>query len=129
MMTKLSKINDSLPDLILGESIFCIIAELILFFVFPNRLYNAIGLMAGFITAVFWAYNMSRGLDKAVSMDEGSAVRNMQKGTALRYGVSLIVLGVLIITGFGNPITAFVGMMGLKLAAYASPLMHKIFRR
>ena len=52
MMTKLSKINDSLPDLLLGELIYCIIAGVIIYIFFPNRVYNLIGLalVAGIVS-------------------------------------------------------------------------------
>ncbi len=129
MMTRIRKINDSLPGLLLGEIIFCILAGTVIFIFFDNKFYNSLGLLAGLAVAVFWAINMSMGLNDAVDRDESEAVKKMQRGTAVRYGIALIVLGILVLTGIGNPITAFVGMIGLKLAAYATPITDKIFRR
>ena len=101
MMTRLRKINDSLPGLLLGEIIFCILAGAVVFIFFDNKFYNSLGL-AGLAVAVFWAINMSMGLNDAVDRDESEAVKKMQRGTAVRYGIALIVLGILMLTGIGE---------------------------
>ena len=43
----------------------------------------------------------------------------------IRYFVVIIVFGILMITRIGNPLAAFVGVMGLKVSAYVQPMLSK----
>ena len=47
----------------------------------------------------------------------------------IRYLAVILVLGVLMITEVGNPIAAFVGIIGLKVSAYIQPLFAKLSHR
>lgn len=128
-MKKLKEINESLPELFIGILIFGFLAEIIPVWFVSDRIGYTIGLLAGVVTALFWAWHMAWALNSAFDCDESTAVKQMQKSTAIRYGVSLIVLGVLLMTGIGNPLAACAGMLGLKVSAYLSPFTHKLFRR
>jgi hypothetical protein len=72
---------------------------------------------------------MAWSLDRALDMEEGDAVKKMQLHNILRYGVVVVVFFLLLYSGLGNPIVAFLGVMGLKVAAYIQPITHKFFRR
>lgn len=128
-MKRLREVNDSLPDLFAGILIFGLLAELIPVWFVSDKTGYTIGLVIGIISALFVAWHMAWTLDKAFSYDEETATRQLQKGSALRYGAQLVVLGILMVTGFGNPLAAFLGMWGLKVSAYLSPFTHKLFRR
>ena len=47
----------------------------------------------------------------------------------LRYFVIFVLFAAVAITGIGNPIMVFVGIMGLKIAAYLQPFAHKLTMR
>lgn len=128
-MKKIFRGNDALPDLVIGIAIFGIIALIIPIFFVQQKLYYAAGLLIGLCCAVFSACHMAKGISQAVDYDEGTATRRMQKGSAFRYGVELVVLGILMIFNFASPIAAFIGMISLKVSAYLSPFTHKLFRR
>lgn len=128
-MKKPGEINNSLPDLFMGILIFGAIAELIPVWFVNDKAGYTIGLLIGIVTAIFVAWQMAWSLDKAFDYDEETATKRLQKNSALRYGVQLVVLGILMITGLGNPLSAFLGMWSLKVAAYAAPITHKLFRR
>ncbi|MGN0133039.1 MAG: ATP synthase subunit I [Lachnospiraceae bacterium] len=128
-MRKLRDINDSLPALFLGILAFGFLAEIIPIWFVDDKTGYTVGLLAGIATALFAAWHMAWTLDKAFGLDEGTATKQMQKNSALRYGVQLIVLGVLMITGIGNPLSAILGMIGLKVSAYLAPFTDKLFRR
>ena len=51
--------------------------------------------------------------------------------TGAGYGVLVVVmiLGILMVTKIGNPLAAFVGVMGLKVSAYAQPMFSKLTSR
>jgi heme O synthase-like polyprenyltransferase len=128
-MKKLKEINESLPDLILGILLFGILAEVLPIWFIQDKAGYTIGLILGVMTAVFAAWHMAWSMDKAFDYDEGTATKQLQKSSTLRYGVQLIVLGVLLVTGVGNPIAAVLGMWSLKVAAYLAPFTHKLIRR
>ena len=128
-MKKPGEINSSLPDLFAGILIFGALAEIIPVWFVNDKAGYTIGLLIGIVTAMFVAWHMAWSLDRAFEFDEGTATKRLQKNSALRYGVQLIVLGILIITEAGNPLSAFLGMWRLKVAAYTAPFTHKLFRR
>lgn len=128
-MKKPGEINSSLPDLFAGILIFGALAEIIPVWFVNDKAGYTIGLLIGIVTAMFVAWHMAWSLNRAFEFDEGTATKRLQKNSALRYGVQLIVLGLLIITEAGNPLSAFLGMWSLKVAAYTAPFTHKLFRR
>lgn len=128
-MKRLSEINESLPDLMFGIVVFGIAAELLPIWFIEDKIGYSIGLLIGVISALFSAWHMAYTLDRAIDYDEAAATKQMQKGTALRYGIQLILIGILGVTGIGSPIAAFIGMLTLKVSAYAAPFTHKILRR
>lgn len=128
-MKKIFRGNDALPDLVIGIVIFGIIALIIPIFFVQQKLYYALGLLIGLCCAVFSACNMAKGIAQAVDYDEGTATRQMQRGSAFRYGVELVILGILMVFNFASPIAAFIGMISLKVSAYLAPFTHKLFRR
>lgn len=128
-MKKPGEINSSLPDLFAGILIFGALAEIIPVWFVNDKAGYTIGLLIGIVTAMFVAWHMAWSLNRAFEFDEGTATKRLQKNSALRYGVQLIVLGILIITEAGNPLSAFLGMWSLKVAAYMAPFTHKLFRR
>ena len=128
-MKKPGEINSSLPDLFAGILIFGVFAEMIPVWFVNDKAGYSIGLLIGIVTAMFVAWQMAWSLDKAFDYDEETATKRLQKNSALRYGVQLVVLGILMITEVGNPLSAFLGMWSLKVAAYTAPFTHKLFRR
>lgn len=128
-MKRLREVNDSLPDLLTGILIFGLLAELVPVWFINDKAGYTIGLLIGIVTAMLAAWHMAWSLDKAFDYEEETATRKLLKGSALRYGVQLVVLGILIVTGLANPLAAFLGMWSLKVSAYLSPFTHKLFRR
>ena len=50
----------------------------------------------------------------------------MTKYNIIRYLAIVASMGFVMISGFANPLSAFLGLMGLKVAAYLQPFTHKI---
>ena len=128
-MKKPGEINSSLPDLLTGILIFGAVAEFIPVWFVNDKAGYTIGLTIGIVTAMFVAWQMAWSLDRAFGYDEETATKRLQKNSALRYGIQLVVLGILMITEVGNPLSAFLGMWSLKVSAYTAPFTHKLFRR
>ncbi len=129
MIKKLDAISEVLFDLLVGIVIFGVLAELIGVYFVKEKMFYSIGLLIGVVIALFMAVHMAVTLNTAMDLGEAGAVKHMQKQNLIRYGVILILFGLLLIIKIGNPLSAFLGIMGLKVAAYIQPITHKIFRR
>ncbi len=89
----------------------------------------SIGLWVGSITALALARHMLKNLERALDLPEGGAGKKVLFGAMLRYAVILAVLLLLEATKLGNPLSAFLGLMGLKAGAFLQPLTHKWLHR
>lgn len=128
-MRRLEKINESLPALCLGILIYGMLAELIGVWFVSDRFGYSLGLLLGVAAAEGMAFHMAWSLNKTYELDEGAATKQMQKYSTLRYGVLIVFFGILMLTKVANPLSAFLGVLGLKVSAYLAPFTHKIFRR
>ncbi len=128
MMERLRN-NETLRELMIGIAVWCILAEGILLLLCKGKLYQSIGLAAGFVTALILAYSMAASVEEAVLLDEKGAAGFIRRKAVFRYLLACTVIVVLAITDIGNPLTCFAGMMGLKIGAYLQPLTHRVIRR
>ena len=71
------------------------------------------------------ALHMAYVLDHVLDRGEKRAQAAVARHSIIRYLAVILVLGVLMITEVGNPIAAFVGIIGLKVSAYIQPLFCK----
>ena len=129
MKKKLTQLSDVLPDLWAGILLYGVLCEIVGLIFVKDCLFYSIGLGAGIVCALFMATHMAWSLSRALDMAEGDAVKKMQVHNILRYLIVVVVFFLLLFTGLGNPLSAFLGVMGLKVAAYVQPFTHKIFRR
>ena len=129
MRKKLTHLSDVLPDLWVGILLYGVLCEIVGLIFVNDRLFYSIGLAAGIACALFMATHMAWSLNQALDLGEGDAVKKMQVHNILRYVVVVIVFFLLLYTKLGNPLSAFLGVMGLKVAAYLQPFTHKFFRR
>jgi NADH:ubiquinone oxidoreductase subunit 2 (subunit N) len=119
---RLRRINTALPGLLCGIILFGIICQIIGLFFVDDKANYSIGLWIGVLTAIFMAFHMAVCLNKAVELGEKGAQTSATRNNIIRYLVVVIVLGVLMMTNIGNPLSAFLGVMGLKFAAYLQPI-------
>ena len=99
------------------------------FWFLQDKLIFTVSLFLGIITAEIMAIHMAWSLNMAFELDEGSATKQMQKYSMLRYGILVVLLGVILLLDIGNPVIVVVGVLGLKVSAYLSPFTHKLIRR
>lgn len=129
MKKKLAQLSEVLPGLWVGILLYGVLCEIVGLIFVKERLFYSVGLIAGIVCALFMATHMAWSLNQALDMSENDAVRKMQTHNILRYMIVVFVFFLLLYTGLGNPLSAFLGVMGLKVAAYLQPFTHKFFRR
>ena len=126
---KNNKMNETLRELLIGILIWgaCWQAGGVWFV--KDKAGCSLGLWAGIVTAEFCAVHMYRSLDRALDLSEKDAQKYMMSRSMMRYGLIIVVLLILMITEAGNPLCGFLGVMGLKAAAYLQPLLHKVMEK
>lgn len=124
-MRALRRLNEALPGLAVGILIYGGVAQLAGMWLTADRRGYTVGLWVGIACAEFMAVHIAMVLEEASRL-EGDQSRRLSAKSVFRYLVVAVVLLVMVKLGLGNPIAAFIGVMGLKVSAYAQPLMHKI---
>ena len=125
---RLKEINSALPGLLFGIVLFGVLCQAVGFFLVNDRADFSIGLWIGVGTAIFMAFHMAVSLNATVERDVKGAQAAATRQNIIRYLVVVIVFAILMVTGIGNPLAAFAGVMGLKLSAYAQPILSKKIR-
>lgn len=129
MKEKIAGINKTLIELLTGILLFGMICQIAgAFFVKDLASYSS-GLWIGIVTALATAVHMYHSLDRALDLDAGSASKKIQVQSIIRYVFIVIIMGITMVNGYTNPLAAFLGIMGLKVAAYLQPFTHKLIIR
>lgn len=126
----LRRLNDALPGLVLGIIVYGIAAELAGVWFVTDRLRYTSGLFIGIALACGMAVNMAVVLQDAVDVyGESRAQAKIVLKSILRYLVVVVVFFAMMKWKLGNPISAFIGVLGLKVSAYLQPFAHKFISK
>lgn len=126
----LKRINDVLPELILGIFVYGLVIQLTGVWFVEDKLRYSIGLWMGVAIAIGMAINMAIVIRDSIDLAAEKQARiHTTLYSLLRYVVVVILFLVVVYFKLGNVITMFVGVMGLKAAAYVQPFTHKILNR
>ena len=123
------KINETLMELFVGIFLWGLVWQAAGVWFVPDKFSCSLGLWLGVLTAEICAWHMYRSIDRALDFSEKDARKYMTSRSMMRYGLIIMVLLVLMITGAGNPLCCFLGVMGLKAAAYLQPPLHKMMKK
>ena len=123
------KINETLLELLLGILLWGVLWQAGGVWFVADKAGCSLGLWLGIITAGLCAAHMYRSLDRALDLSEKDAQKYVMSRNMMRYGLIMAVLLVLMIMEAGNPLCCFLGVMGLKAAAYLQPFLHKVLKR
>lgn len=124
----LKRLNDVLPELILGILVYGIVAELAgVWFVADKGAYT-LGLIIGLLTACGMAINMASVILDTIDgcTDASNARVRVTIKAALRYCVVAVLFAIIAKFEIGNFYASFIGVMGLKVSAYLQPFTHKV---
>lgn len=126
----LKRINDALPGLVLGIILYGVMVQLIGMWFVEDKLGYSIGLWYGVVIAVGMAINLAMVIYDSVTIDGGEhANRRIIIKSVLRYLVVVVLFMILGYFKFGNLFSALIGVMGLKISAYAQPLIQRATRQ
>lgn len=126
----LKRLNDVLPELVLGIIVYGIVVELAGVWFVEDKLRYTTGLLIGIALACGMAINIASVLRDAVEIyGEAHAQRRIVAKSVLRYLIVLIVFLIMMNFELGNLFTAFIGVLGLKVSAYLQPFTHKAIQK
>ena len=122
----LKRINDILPELIFEIFIYGLVIQLTGIWFVDDKLRYSTGLWFGIAAAIGMAIHMAVViLDTVDFAIEKRAKRRTTIFSVLRYVLVVILFVLVTYFRLGNIVTMFIGVMGLKVAAYAQPFTHK----
>lgn len=124
----MKKINETLSELIIGILLSAAFCQISIVWLVERKAWYSAGLWLGAALAVFCGVHMYRSIDMAFDFG-ADAGKILQKKSIQRYLIIVILLGILMVTEIANPLSAFLGLMGLKVAAYIQPFTHKWIHR
>ena len=119
------QMSDVLDELLAGILFYGLICQAGLLLFGKGAPYHSIGLWIGVVLAILGAFHITWTLDRILDLGAEDAVKKSRSYAVLRYGFVLIVLGALMIVNRANPLTALLGLMGLKAGAHIQPVIHK----
>lgn len=120
----LRRLNDALPGLVAGIVIYGIICQFIGMWFVDDKLGYSIGLWYGIAIAIGMAINLASVIYDSVTLgDTKGANRRIIAKSILRYVVVVVLFFILGCFQFGNLFSALLGVLGLKLSAYAQPFL------
>lgn len=122
------KINPTLLELLAGILCYGVLAELIGLLIVRNKIMFSAGLWIGCLTAAAMAVHMAVSMERALDLNAKAAGAHIHKTFAVRTAAVFLVLGFTVYFRVGDVISCFLGVMGLKVAAYIQPVTHKILQ-
>ena len=126
----LKRLNDALPGLVWGILVYGVLVEVIGVWFVTDKLMYSTGLAIGIALACGMAIHMAVVIRDAMEIyGESQAQRIATAKSAVRYLAVVVVFFIMIKWDLGNPLAAFVGVMGLKVSAYLQPLAHKFMSK
>lgn len=127
LIKRLKQLNPSLPLLLLGIVIWGLLVQITGVWFVEDKIRYSTGTWIGVALAVFMAINLALVIDSAV--ERASKVGTLRFKSIIRYLVVIIVFVIMVYFNLGNWISAFISMLGLKVSAYAQPLIIKIIHK
>lgn len=124
----LKGINGTVKEMWLGIGLWGLAAALTVPWFVKDVPGCLLGLLAGCLLACVCVWHMWKTLDAALELGDG-AQRYMTVRSLARYGVIVLVFVFLMVTERANPLTAFLGLMGMKVSAYLQPSVHKYLEK
>lgn len=126
----LRRINDVLPELIVNIILYGLLVQVIGVWFVADKLRYSTGLWLGIAVAAGMAVHMAVVIRDSVDlMAEKQIRRRVVLFSLLRYVIVVLAFAAVLFFRLGNPVVMFIGVMGLKAAAYVQPFTHRILSK
>ncbi len=119
------KIDATLFDLCFGIFLYGIVCQIVILF-FSQDPKDSLGLWTGVLLGIAGSIHMWWSINRGLDMASKDAMKTVGANSIARYFVLVAAMALLHISGFADPLFAFLGYMGMKIAAYMQPITRKI---
>lgn len=126
MINWMKRLNQALPNLVIGILIYGLLVELVGVWFVNDKFKYTTGLFIGIGCAVGMAIHIAMIIEESVRIGEGHE-KYLSFKSVMRYLVLCAIIITMTYCKLGNMFTALIGILGLKVSAYAQPLLDKIF--
>ena len=121
------KLNDAMPGLVRGILLYGAVVWAVGVWFVNDGISFTVGLLIGLALAVGMAVHMAWVLRDVVDFaDARRAGGRIIAKSILRYVVVIGVFVWMYVSGIGNLVAAFIGLLGLKVSAYLEPVMWRV---
>lgn len=124
MINWIKRLNEALLGLIEGILIYGVLVEIVGVWFVEDKLRYTTGLIVGIACAVGMAIHIAMIIEESCRIGEGHN-KLLSFKSVMRYVAVCLILFLLTLFKLGNMFTALIGILGLKVSAYAQPLLNK----
>ncbi|MBQ9989885.1 MAG: hypothetical protein IJP31_02930 [Lachnospiraceae bacterium] len=121
-------VNETLMEMLLGILLFGGVIWLAGIWLAKDKFLFSLGLGLGLLLACFASWHMWRGLDTGLDLGD-AAIKYITRQNMIRYGIIVVSYGIICVFKLGDPVAAFIGIMGIKAGAYLQPFTHKLYTK
>jgi hypothetical protein len=125
MINWMKRLNQALPGLVLGIVIYGLLVEVVGVWFVADKIRYTTGLIFGVGCAIFMAIHIAMIIEESVRIGQGHE-KLLSFKSVMRYLIVCAVMILMMVFKLGNMFTAIFGILGLKVSAYAQPLLNKI---
>lgn len=129
MINYLKRLDPILPELVAIILAYGLIIEAVGVWWVEDKIRYTVGLFIGIGLALFLSVNIASSIWGMLDVTTKKAQIMVALKAIGRYFVVVLVSMTMGYFHLGNILTWFLGVMGLKVAAFAQPLIHKVFFR
>jgi len=128
MIKWMKRLNQALPGLVFGIVLYGVIVELVGVWFVTDKIRYTTGLFIGIACACGMAIHIAMIIEESVRIGKGHE-KYLSFKSVMRYLVLCAIMIAMTYFKLGNMFTAIIGLLGLKVSAYAQPLLIKAFKR
>ncbi len=105
--------------------VYNILVQVLLLFVSDALLYQSLGLWIGAIVGIGMVLHMKRTAEDTLDIGVYGGKEYAKKKALIRMVTVVLVFGVAFYFQIGDVLTAFIGVMGLKVSVYLQPFINR----
>ena len=129
MISWMRRINGILPELVGILFLYSLLVEMIGVFIVQAKIFYSLGVLVGFLLGSFMLINMAIGIaDSLTAMNKSGRIGFIFKAV-LRYIIVAVIVVSMVYFEWGNFISCFITIFGVKIAAYLQPFLHNRFEK
>lgn len=129
MIRWIRRINEILPEMITIVFVYSLLVELIGIFFVKEKMYHSIGVLVGFLLGSFMLINMAIGISDTLSAMGKNGKMGLIFKAILRYIIVAAIIISMVYFKWGNFISCFITIFGVKIAAYSQPFLHNRLKK